>query len=94
MRKRGARPVDLIVTDGHDGKLSVVAKLFPATPRQRYLLHRQRTDQIDVFARCVELPDHRLGGDRGDCSAKSSGVMNPVAASEERLKTMSRSPLV
>jgi putative transposase len=38
MRKRGATQVDLIVTDGHDGRLSAVTELFPATPRQRWRL--------------------------------------------------------
>jgi transposase-like protein len=30
------------VTDGHDGLLATVTELFPATPRQRCLLHKQR----------------------------------------------------
>jgi transposase-like protein len=30
------------VTDGHDGLLAAVQELFPATPRQRCLLHKQR----------------------------------------------------
>jgi putative transposase len=34
--------MDLIVTDGHDGLLAAVSSLFPATPRQRCLLHKQR----------------------------------------------------
>jgi putative transposase len=34
--------MDLIVTDGHDGLLAAVTELFPATPRQRCLLHKQR----------------------------------------------------
>jgi putative transposase len=42
MRKRGVTQVDLIVTDGHDGLLAAVTELFPATPRQRCLLHKQR----------------------------------------------------
>ena len=36
------RRLDLIVTDGHDGRLSAVAQLFAATPRQRCLVHKQR----------------------------------------------------
>lgn len=39
---RGATQIDLIVTDGHDGLLAAVRELFPATPRQRCLLHKQR----------------------------------------------------
>src|SRR5437868_7326266 len=42
LRRRGATQMDLIVTDGHDGRLSAVASLFPATLRQRCLVHKQR----------------------------------------------------
>jgi putative transposase len=34
--------VDLIVTDGHDGLLAAVSALFPATLRQRCVVHKQR----------------------------------------------------
>jgi putative transposase len=30
------------VTDGHEGLLAALAELFPATPRQRCLVHKQR----------------------------------------------------
>ncbi len=39
---RGVSEVDLIVTDGHNGLLAAVSALFPATPRQRCLVHKQR----------------------------------------------------
>ena len=42
LRRRGATQIDLIVTDGHEGLLAAVSKLFSATPRQRCLLHKQR----------------------------------------------------
>ncbi len=42
LRRRGATHIDLIVTDGHEGLLAAVTELFPATPRQRCLLHKQR----------------------------------------------------
>ncbi len=42
LRARGATQMDLIVSDGHDGLLAAVKELFPATPRQRCLLHKQR----------------------------------------------------
>src|SRR5258706_13992962 len=42
LRSRGATHIDLIVTDGQDGRLSAVAQLFAATPRQRCLVHKQR----------------------------------------------------
>jgi putative transposase len=42
LRARGATQMDLLVTDGHDGLLAAAQALFPATPRQRCLLHKQR----------------------------------------------------
>jgi putative transposase len=42
LRARGATQMDLIVTHGHEGLLTAVQALFPATPRQRCLLHKQR----------------------------------------------------
>jgi putative transposase len=42
LRARGATQMDLLVTDGHEGLLAAVQALFPATPRQRCLLHKQQ----------------------------------------------------
>jgi len=42
LRTRGVSEVDLLVTDGHDGLLAAVGALFPATLRQRCLVHKQR----------------------------------------------------
>jgi putative transposase len=42
LRRRGATQMDLIVTDGHEGLLAAVSTLFPATPRQRCVVHKQR----------------------------------------------------
>jgi putative transposase len=42
LRNRGLTKIDLILTDGHDGLLAAVAALFPATSRQRCLVHKQR----------------------------------------------------
>jgi transposase-like protein len=42
LRRRGATQMDLIVTDGHEGLLSAISALFPATLRQRCLVHKQR----------------------------------------------------
>src|SRR5437763_6144966 len=42
LRHRGVKELDLIVTDGHDGLLAAVSSLFPATLRQRCLIHKQR----------------------------------------------------
>jgi len=42
LQTRGVSQIDLIVTDGHEGLLAAVADLFPATLRQRCLVHKQR----------------------------------------------------
>jgi len=42
LRTREVSLIDLLVTDGHDGLLAAVSSLFPATPRQRCLVHKQR----------------------------------------------------
>ncbi len=42
LRRRGATKIDLIVTDGHEGLLAALAALFPAAPRQRCVVHKQR----------------------------------------------------
>lgn len=42
LRRRGATQMDLIVSDGHEGLLAAVCALFPATPRQRCVVHKQR----------------------------------------------------
>jgi putative transposase len=42
LRNRGVSELDLLVTDGHDGLLAAINALFPATPRQRCLVHKQR----------------------------------------------------
>jgi transposase-like protein len=42
LRTRGVTEIDLIVTDGHNGLLAAVASMFPATLRQRCLVHKQR----------------------------------------------------
>jgi putative transposase len=42
LRNRGMKEIDLVVTDGADGLLAALAALFPATPRQRCLIHKQR----------------------------------------------------
>lgn len=43
VRRRGATQMDLIVTDGHDGLLAAVAALFAAAPRQRCVVHKERS---------------------------------------------------
>lgn len=36
LHRRGTTHIDLIVTDGHDGLITVVSELFAATTRQRW----------------------------------------------------------
>lgn len=67
LRTRGATQIDLIVTDGHDGLLAAVRKLFAATPRQRCLVHKQRNvlnaiprrERGDVHAELVGIWDQQ-----------------------------------
>ena len=42
LRNQGMKEIDLLVTDGADGLLVAISALFPATPRQRCLIHKQR----------------------------------------------------
>ncbi len=42
LRTRGVTQIDLVVSDGHDGLLAALSALFPATLRQRCLVHKQR----------------------------------------------------
>jgi len=63
LRTRGAIQIDLIVTDGHDGRLSAVSELFAATPRQRCLVHKQR-NVINTLPR----------RERGDVQAELVGI--------------------
>ena len=55
----GPQRLDLIVTDGHNGRLSAVRELFLTTPRQRCLLHKQR----NVLPCCAQARASR-GRDR------------------------------
>jgi transposase-like protein len=42
LRARGVERVDLIIMDGHEGMLSALREPFPATSRQRCIVHTQR----------------------------------------------------
>ena len=72
LRSRGATQMDLIVTDGHDGRLSAVTELYPATLRQRCLLHKQH----NVLPRCPQAG--AKGGSSPNCWA--SGLSPPKRA--------------
>jgi transposase-like protein len=42
VRKRGVEKLDLAVTDGNEGLIAALKAVFPATPRQRCVVHKQR----------------------------------------------------
>lgn len=62
LRTRGVKEVDLILTDGHDGLLAAVSALFPATPRQRCLVHKERNVMNAIPKRERDLISTELGG--------------------------------
>jgi transposase-like protein len=62
LRTRGATQIDLIVTDGHDGLVAAVTEVFPATPRQRCLLHKQRNVLSAVPRRVRQQVETELVG--------------------------------
>jgi putative transposase len=63
LRRRGATQMDLIVTDGHEGLLAAVSALFPATLRQRCVVHKQRN--------VMNAIPHR---ERQEASAELAGI--------------------
>ena len=71
LRRRGATHIDLIVTDGHDGRLSAVSELFSATPRQRCLVHKQRNVLGAIPRR-----------ERGDVQAELVGIWEQPSKQE------------
>jgi transposase-like protein len=86
LRNRGVSKIDLLVTDGHDGRLSAVAALFPATLRQRCLVHKQRNVLTAIAkrerasGRC--RPDWQLEArDQRASPAESGGEHSPTSSS-------------
>ncbi len=63
IRRRGTTQLDLIVTDGHEGLLAAVCALFPVTPRQRCVVHKQRN--------VINAIPHR---ERKEVSAELAGI--------------------
>jgi putative transposase len=61
LRNRGVSEIDLLVTDGHDGLLAAVSALFPATLRQRCLVHKQRNVMSAIPKRERASGFHRTG---------------------------------
>ncbi|HEU5227262.1 MAG TPA: IS256 family transposase [Ktedonobacteraceae bacterium] len=73
LRQRGATQLDLIVTEGHEGLLAAIAALFPATPRQRCVVHKQRNVMNAIPKR-----------ERGLIAAELTGIWK-AATKEEAL---------
>ena len=90
LRTRGVKELDLLVTDGHDGRLSAVSSLFPATARQRCLGHKQRNVLNALPHRERQEVAAQLGGmretreERG-CVAQFGGLQSQIS------ETLSRS---
>jgi putative transposase len=90
LRTRGVSHIDLLVTDGHDGLLAAVASLFPATPRQRCLVHKQRNvlnaipkrEQQDVITELTGIWKQEN---------KESALLNLAASTRQIPEALSRS---
>jgi transposase-like protein len=89
LRTRGATQIDLIVTDGHDGLVAAVTEVFPATPRQRCLLHKQR-NVLSAVPRRVRKPGRdRTGRHLG--TAHQGGCLDPACCFQSQVQqTLSR----
>jgi putative transposase len=73
LRTRGVKEIDLLVTDGHDGLLSAMAALFPATLRQRCVVHKQRN--------VMNAIPHR---EQKEVAAELSGIWKSATLEEAR----------
>lgn len=62
LRNRGVSEIDLLVTDGHEGGLPAVSALFPATLRQRCLVHKQRHVMSTIPKREQQAVSTELAG--------------------------------
>ncbi len=83
LRTRGVSEVDLLVTDGHDGLLAAVSALFPATLRQRCLVHKQRNimsaiPQTRVPGGCHRPDRHLEAGDERGGPTQSGGLQSQI----------------
>src|SRR5581483_3914370 len=62
MRTRGVQQVDVFITDGHEGILAALREQFPATPRQRCVVHKQRNVMNAIPKREREQVASELSG--------------------------------
>src|SRR5258708_8588477 len=85
LRSRGATQMDLIVTDRHDGLLAPVPEIFPATPRQRCLLHQQRNVLNAVPRRVRQEVEAELLGIWAQPTKEEAGAPEaPLQAQKEQ----------
>jgi putative transposase len=90
LRTRGVSHIDLIVTDGHDGLLAAVSSLFPATPRQRCLVHKQRNVMNAIPKREQQEVAAELTGIFKQ-EKKEDAVLNLTASTRQIPPALSRS---
>ena len=90
LRTRGMTQVDLIVTDGHDGLRASVSSLFPATRRQRCLVHKQRNVMNDIPKREQQEVTTELTGIWKQ-EKKEDALLNLAASTRQISPALSRS---
>jgi putative transposase len=91
LRTRGVSHIDLLVTDGHDGLLAAVSALFPATPRQRCLVHKQRNVMSAIPKREQQEVVTELAGIWKQ-EHKQSALLNLAASTREIPEALSGKP--
>ncbi len=90
LRTRGVSHIDLIVTDGHDGLLAALADLFPATLRQRCLVHKQPSADERHSQTGTTRGQHRMGGDL-QAGEQGGGTAQPGRLQSQISEALSRS---
>src|SRR6266571_5943911 len=90
LRTRGVSHIDLMVTDGHDGLLAAVSALFPATLRQRCLVHKQRNVLNAVPKREQQEVSTELAGIWKQ-EKKEDALLNLAASTRQIPEALSRS---
>ena len=90
LRSRGATQIDLIVTDGHEGLLAAVADLFPATLRQRCLVHKQRNVLSAIPKREQQEVTTELSGIFKQ-EKREEALLNLAASTRQVSEALSRS---
>jgi transposase-like protein len=90
LRTRGVSEIDLLVTDGHDGLLAAVCALFPATLRQRCLVHKQR----NVLSAVPKREQQEVGAELTGIwkqETREQALLNLAAGTRQISEALSRS---